>query len=81
MISEKNRFDRTILWGLIVLEALLFSSFYLREVAWYPPDNFDQASYLIETYQLQGTRFRAWSRSALARVLEPGTCRRGAFPD
>ena len=52
MMPEKS-FDRTVLFGLIVLQVLLFSSFYLREVAWYPPDNFDQASYLIETYQLQ----------------------------
>ena len=53
MTPENNRFDRTVLLILIVLEALLFSSFYMREVAWYPPDNFDQASYLIETYRLQ----------------------------
>jgi hypothetical protein len=80
MISEKNRFDRTILLGLIVLEALLFSSFYVREVAWYPPDNFDQASYLIETYQLQervfghglGQLWHAfWSRGHAAGVLFP----------
>ena len=34
---------RAVLFGLIVLQALLYSSFYLRELAWYPPDNFDQA--------------------------------------
>jgi len=28
-----------------------------REVAWYPPDNFDQASYLLETYRLQENIF------------------------
>jgi hypothetical protein len=49
MMPEKS-FDRAVLFALIVLQVLLFSSFYLREVAWYPPDNFDQASYLIETY-------------------------------
>jgi hypothetical protein len=53
MISQEKRLDRTILFVLIVLEALLFYSFYTREVAWYPPDNFDQASYLLETYRLQ----------------------------
>src|SRR5271165_6652132 len=53
MTPERNRFDRTVLLILILLEALLFSSFYMREVAWYPPDNFDQAGYLMETYRLQ----------------------------
>jgi hypothetical protein len=80
MIPDKNRFDRTILLGLIVLEALLFSSFYMREVAWYPPDNFDQASYLIETYQLQERIFahglgqvwtNFWSRGHATGVLFP----------
>ena len=53
MISQEKRLDRTILFVLIVLEALLFYSFYTREVVWYPPDNFDQASYLLDTYRLQ----------------------------
>jgi hypothetical protein len=79
MTPEKS-FDRAVLFGLIVLEALLFSSFYLREVAWYPPDNFDQASYLIETYQLQERIFThglgqiwkyLWSREHAAGVLFP----------
>jgi hypothetical protein len=79
MIQEKS-FDRAVLFGLIVLQALLFSSFYLREVAWYPPDNFDQASYLIETYQLQERIFThglgqiwkyVWSRDHAAGVLFP----------
>jgi hypothetical protein len=80
MTPEKNRFDRTVLLGLIVLEGLLFSSFYMREVAWYPPDNFDQASYLIETYRLQerilthglGQVWKVlWSRGHAADVLFP----------
>jgi hypothetical protein len=80
MILEKNRFDRVVLFGLIVLEALLFSSFYMREIAWYPPDNSDQASYLIETYQLQERIFTHglgqiwkyfWSRGHAAGVLFP----------
>lgn len=79
MIPEKS-FDRAVLFGLIALQALLFSSFYLREVAWYPPDNFDQASYLIETYQLQERIFThglgqigkyLWSREHAAGVLFP----------
>src|SRR6266852_1959859 len=80
MMPEKNRFDRTLLLGLILLEALLFSSFYMREVAWYPPDNFDQASYLVETYRLQerilthglGQVWKAlWSRGHAGGVLFP----------
>jgi hypothetical protein len=79
MMPEKS-FDRAVLFGLIVLQALLFYSFYLREVAWYPPDNFDQASYLIETYQLQERIFThglgqiwkyIWSRGHAAGVLFP----------
>jgi hypothetical protein len=79
MMPEKS-FDRAVLFGLIVLQILLFSSFYLREVAWYPPDNFDQASYLIETYQLQERIFThglgqiwkyLWSRDHAAGVLFP----------
>src|SRR5271166_2504410 len=80
MTPEGNRFDRTALLILILLEALLFSSFYMREVAWYPPDNFDQASYLIETYRLQerilthglGQAWKVlWSRGHAAGVLFP----------
>jgi hypothetical protein len=80
MNAEKYRFDRTVLLGLIVLEALLFYSFYTREVAWYPPDNFDQASYLIETYDLQERIFTHglgqvwksfWSRGHAATALFP----------
>jgi hypothetical protein len=78
MILEKQHFDRTILFILIILQALLFSSFYTREVAWYPPDNFDQASYLLETYRLQesilthgfGQVWKAfWSSQHAAGVL------------
>ena len=81
MTPEKNRFDRTVLLGLIVLEALLFSSFYMREVAWYPPDNFDQASYLIETYRLQERILNARSWSGLEGPLESRARRWCAFPD
>jgi hypothetical protein len=80
MMPKGNRFDRTVLLIVIVLEALLFSSFYMREVAWYPPDNFDQASYLIETYRLQerilthglGQVWKIlWSRGHAGGVLFP----------
>ncbi len=80
MIRDKHRFDRTFLLVLIALEALLFFSFFTREIAWYPPDNFDQASYLIETYQLQERIFAHglgqvwtyfWSHGHAAGVLFP----------
>jgi len=32
---------------------MLFFAVYNREIAWYPPANFDQASYLMSTYRLQ----------------------------
>jgi hypothetical protein len=53
MITNNDFFDRKILLMVIAFEALLYYTFYTREVAWYPPDNFDQAGYLMETYRLQ----------------------------
>jgi len=53
MIANNDSFDRKILLAVIAFEALLYYNFYTREVAWYPPDNFDQAGYLTEAYQLQ----------------------------
>src|SRR5215467_10882683 len=53
MITNNGSFDRKILLVVIAFEALLYYNFYTREVAWYPPDNFDQAGYLTETYRLQ----------------------------
>jgi hypothetical protein len=53
MISNGHQLDRTILWMLIVFEALLFYTFYAREIAPYPPQAYDQAVYLAETYALQ----------------------------
>jgi hypothetical protein len=53
MITKNDFFDRKILLMVIAFEALLYYSFYTREVAWYPPDNFDQAGYLMESYELQ----------------------------
>src|SRR6202030_1562088 len=40
MTAKNHRFDQKLLIVLIILEAVLFSSFFMREVAWYPPDNF-----------------------------------------
>jgi len=53
MTSTVKYFDRRILFFIIVFEALLFYSFYRREIAWYPPKNFDQAAYLTQAYGLQ----------------------------
>jgi hypothetical protein len=58
-MTISNHFtDRKILLAVIALQAVLFYSFYTREVAWYPPLNFDQASYLMETYRPHA---RFWS--------------------
>lgn len=48
-----HRFHRNILLVVIAIEALLFTNFYFREIAWYPPQNFDQAAILADTYRLQ----------------------------
>ena len=53
MISKEHRVDRRILWMIMALEALLFHNFYAREIASYPPQNFDQAVYLTEAYRLE----------------------------
>jgi hypothetical protein len=80
MTPETHRFDQKVLISLIILEAVLFSSFFMREVAWYPPDNFDQVSYLLETYRLQERIFTHglgqvwetfWSGGHAAGVLFP----------
>jgi hypothetical protein len=46
-------FDRTLLFLLFVFEALLFWTVYHREIAWCPPQYFDQAHYLVRAYELQ----------------------------
>jgi hypothetical protein len=53
MISAGKRFDGIILLLLLAVEALLCYNFYSREIAWYPPSNFDQTSYLTWAYQIQ----------------------------
>lgn len=56
------RFDRRIVWIVIALQASLFFTFYSREVAWYPPLDFDQAAYLIESYRLEESVFANGTR-------------------
>jgi hypothetical protein len=53
MISNNGNFDRRFLLALIPIEALLFFTFYNREIARYPPQHFDQTVFLTETYRLQ----------------------------
>ncbi len=53
MISKEHLADPTILLILIALEALLFYTFYAREVAPYPPQYYDQGDYLSQAYILQ----------------------------
>jgi hypothetical protein len=40
--------------ALIVFEALVCYNFDTREVAWYPPGNRDQSSYLVEAHRTKG---------------------------
>jgi hypothetical protein len=51
MISLTKAIDRYVLLALIVFEALACYNFYTREVAWYPPGNWDQSAYLVEAYR------------------------------
>jgi hypothetical protein len=53
MIPIRKNLGKTILLSLIALEALLAYNFYRREIAWYPPLNYDQAVYLSESYHLE----------------------------
>jgi hypothetical protein len=51
MNSSVKSIDRYVLIALIVLEALACYNFYSREIAWYPPGNYDQTYYLAEAYR------------------------------
>ena len=51
MSSLVHSIDRYVLTALIGFEALVCYNFYLREIAWYPPSNYDQAIYLAEAYR------------------------------
>jgi len=73
-------FDRKLLFILITLEVLVFCNFFSREVAWYPPQNFDQNVYLFQAYHLDqrvflkgpGVLFSAlWSRGNPSGLLLP----------
>ena len=53
MFATCKHLHKTILIFLIALEGLLSYNFCRREIAWYPPLNFDQAGYLTESYHLE----------------------------
>jgi hypothetical protein len=48
-----HRFHRNIFISRHRDRGLLFTNFYFREIAWYPPQNSDQAAILADTYRLQ----------------------------
>jgi hypothetical protein len=52
-VLSNGHFHRRVLALLVALELLLFLVFCTREIAWYPPQSFDQAGYLTEAYRLQ----------------------------
>jgi hypothetical protein len=70
MFSESKSLDRKVLFLIIAVEAFLFYNFYHREIAGYPPQNYDQTVILAEAYQLQerifsnglGELWSAWWR-------------------
>jgi hypothetical protein len=68
MTSKDHQLDRTILWVLIAVEALLFYTYYAREIAPHPPQNFDQTVYLSEAYSLE-TRIHGHGISELWRAI------------
>jgi hypothetical protein len=53
MFSKSRPFERKLFFLLIAFEAVLFYTFYARELARYPPLDFDQTTYLTIAYDLQ----------------------------
>jgi len=80
MISSKSNFDTKVLGIVLAFQALLFWTFYCREIAWYPPLNSDQVAYLEEAYRLQerilwhglGDLFKtSWYKGHVSGLLLP----------
>src|SRR5258708_9464017 len=80
MFSSKSDFDRKILGIVLAFEALLFWSFYCREIAWYPPLTFDQLGYLEAAFHLRGRILAhglsdllnaSWYRGHVTGLLRP----------
>jgi hypothetical protein len=53
MTSFGRGIDRYVLAALIAIEALACYNFYCREIAWYPPGNWDQSVYLANAYHIK----------------------------
>jgi hypothetical protein len=69
MNSLAKGIDRYVLVALIVFEAMAGYNFYLREIAWYPPGNYDQTYYLAEAYRTK-ERILTNGMGQLASVLK-----------
>jgi hypothetical protein len=61
-----------IIWLVLLLETLLFVTFYYREIAWYPPTYHDQAVYLARSYALQESATRNGLQELLRPFIEGG---------
>jgi hypothetical protein len=69
-----------IIWLVLLLETLLFVTFYYREIAWYPPAIFDQGEYLARSYALQESATRNGLQELLRPFIESGHETGIAFP-
>jgi hypothetical protein len=72
MMLKRKRFDRVVLLLAVAFQALLFYSFYSREIAWYPPLNFDQAVFLTETYRLEEKVLAGGPGKLWSAIWSPG---------
>ncbi len=61
-----------IIWLVLLIEALLFVTFYYREIGWYPPANFDQGVYLVRSYALQENVMKNGLQELLRPFIEGG---------
>jgi hypothetical protein len=75
-----DRFDRRIFLLSIAFQALLFCSFYSREVAWYPPLNYDQGAFLTDTYRLEEQVLNGDTGKLLSAIWSEGHPNGLAFP-
>jgi hypothetical protein len=53
MSGERKRYDCLLLILLFVIQGVVFRRFYLREIAWCVPANFDQGGNLFRSYEAQ----------------------------
>ena len=68
MISFVKVIDGYVLAALIAFELLVCYNFYCREIAWYPPANYDQTIYLMDAYRTK-ERILTGGFGQLARVI------------